>query len=307
MPQPDLIQVKRALKILPRPHPQFLNNAFFDPYAGCEFGCVYCYGVKEDFADEGEGESPFRVGVKTNCAFALKKELDRMTASPAPQEQGKVSVGLSFATDPYQPCEEQFQLTLRALETAREKQVPLQIITKSELILRDAKLLAELSREGLCVVSVSLFTTDEDVSRAFEPRVISPGKRLGLIERLRKEGVSAGAFLMPIFPFVTDGPESLEETFSALKSAGAQYCVPGILSLAHEMARERVLRVLGEKFPRACYQYAVLYDAAGKPSRNYCAGLEKILKSCSEKFEIPSVLPVPGHGEKQDLIVKDSL
>lgn len=307
MPQPDLLQPKRVLKITKQPHPQFLNTAFLDPYVGCEFGCAYCYAIKEDVVDEGTLESPFRVGAKTNCVFALKKELEEIAEENPDPKLGKVSIGISFATDPYQPSEEKFQLTLRSLEIAKEAHYPVQIITKSELILRDVKLLAELSKEGLCVVSISLCSVDDEVAKAFEPRVSSPRKRLELIYRLREKGVTAGAFLMPIFPYVTDTAESIETAYAMLHDAGAQYCVPGILSLSQKAVKDRVLRILSEKFPRACYQYSVLYNAAGEPSQNYCAKVLAILKSSSEKYGIPSVLPVLGYTEKQDLIVRDAI
>src|SRR5689334_20246996 len=130
MAQEDLIQPKRVLKIIKSPHPQFLNNAFLDPYSGCEYGCAYCYGVKEENADEAGAESPCRVGVKTNCAFSFKKELEELADENPEPRDGKVSIGFGFAADPYQPSEEQYQLTLRSLEIARDMGYPVQIITK---------------------------------------------------------------------------------------------------------------------------------------------------------------------------------
>ncbi len=288
MNTPDLLQPKRVLKTSGSPHPQFLNNAFLDPYAGCEFACAYCYGVREDN----------RVGVKTNCAFALGKELEELS---------DISLGISFATDPYQPLEEQYQLTLRALETAKASRVPVQIITKSELVLRDLKILSEMSADGLCVVSVSLFTLKDEAVEAFEPQVPSPKRRLDLIKRLRSEGVTCGAVLMPIIPHVSDSQDDLERTFEGLAEAGALYCVPGILSLSQKAVKERVLGILSEKFPGACYQYAALYDDSGRPSEAYCAKIEKTLKHCSEKYSIPSVLPVMGAPLERSLIVEDTI
>ena len=307
MAQPDLLQSKKVLKTIQWPHPQFLNNAFLDPYVGCEYGCAYCYGIKEPNQDNGDPVSPFRVGVKTNCAFSLKKELEGLSTGNPNPKKGNISIGIGFATDPYQNCEAQFHLTLRALEILKAAQYPIQIITKSELILRDAGILAELSQEGMAAVSVSIFTMDESVSRLFEPRVIAPKKRLDLIEKLKGKGVTCGAVLMPIIPYITDTEEDLDRTFAALKGAGALYCVPGILSLGHAVVRDRMMKILSAAFPRVCYQYSVLFDASGKPSASYCGKIEKILKSSAEKYEIPSVLPVLGYSEKQDLIVQDTI
>ena len=196
---PQLLQAKKILKTLKKPHPQFLNNAFADPYRGCEYGCLYCYGLKEESRDTGKGVSPFRVGLKTNCAFGLKKELDALLDGKTTLPSGKLSVGIGFAGDPYQPLEEQYQLTLRLLEICRDKSVPVQILTRSNLVLRDREILSELSKAGLATVSVSVFTVDEDISKVFEPRSPSPDERLDLIKSLpRKYNQAPSCAILPI-------------------------------------------------------------------------------------------------------------
>lgn len=297
------LQPKKIIKRIQEPHPQFLNNAFVDPYSGCEFGCLYCYGIKEDILDEGEGPSPFKVGIKTSCAAGLKKEC---AAFPSSVDK-PASIGIGFASDPYQPCEEEFRLSQRCLEILAESGVPIQIITKSELVLRDAKILAELSEKGLCVVSVSLFTLNEKISRIFEPRVPPPSERLELIQRLRRENIAAGAVLMPIVPYLSDSEDVFDEIFAALRSRDALYCVPGILSLKQLHVRRRVLKLLREKFPYEHDRIDALYGRMGEPHLQYCEKIEKSLKECSEKYQIPTVLPVEGIKPGTRLIVKDVL
>lgn len=303
----NFLQPKKVLKTLKAPHPQFLNNAFVDPYSGCEFGCAYCYGLKEETIDSGEGASPFRVGIKTSCAFSLQKELSaQKLEAPAPADH-RISIGLGFSSDPYQPCEEKYQLTERSLEIFKEMSIPVQIITKSELVLRDKGTLSEMSEKGLAVVSISLFTLDPGIAKIFEPRVPTPQKRLELIQKLRNEKIVCGAMLMPVFPYLTDSEENLEKLFSALQSNGALYCVPGILSLTQEVVRKKIMRIMKEKFSRIYAQYEALYDKLGRPALNYCQRIEKTLARLSEKYQIPTVLPVSGPQKNASLIVKDSI
>lgn len=316
MTRPHFLQPKKILKHLREPHPQFLNNAFLDPYKGCAFGCLYCYGIKEEVVEAGAGPSPFQVGVKTSCAYGLKKELSQLnTQSPPrsirennlPPVPKELSIGLGFSTDPYQECEKEFCLTQRCLEILKENHQPVQILTKSELVLRDKNILLELSQKGLAVVTVSLFTLNDATAKLFEPRVAAPKKRLDLIEKLRKENIICGAALMPILPYLTDSQDELENIFASLQSCGALYCVPGILSLDYPAVQQRIFKLLAEKFPRLVDQYQALYDKLGRPALNYCQRIEKILQSCSEKYQIPTVLPVEGIHGKQDLILKDNL
>jgi len=304
MVSPHFLQPKKVLKNLEESHPQFLNDTFCDPYSGCEFGCLYCYGLKEEIIDqEKDATSPYRVGIKTSCAYSFKNEL--LAQKSAGESEKKIAIGFGFATDPYQPCEEQYQLTQRCLEIAKDQSLPIQILTKSELVLRDKGILSELSQQGLCVVSVSLFTTRTEIADLFEPRVPSPQKRLELIQNLRAENIVCGAHLMPIFPYLTDSEEELDSLFSQLKSHGALYGVPGILSLAHPPVQKRVTLVLQEKFSRTLGQYEALYDNLGRPALNYCERIEKIFNRLSEKYSIPLTLPVQNRG-KQSFLVKDS-
>lgn len=311
MTSPHFLQPKKILKLLKVAHPQFLNNLFLDPYRGCEFGCVYCYGIKENQIDSGSGPTPYRVSIKTSTAFCLKKEIpaaqqhsDSGKIELNPSGQTNFSLGIGFESDPYQPIEEQFQLTARSLEIVKEAACPVQILTKSELVLRDRKILAELSQAGLAIVSISLFTIEEELAKIFEPRAPQPAKRLELISKLRDANIVCGAMLMPIFPYLSDDEERLEEVFFKLQAHGALYCVPGILTLESPQVKKRVSQILKERFPKLTELYEALYDKLGHPALNYCERIRGILNRCSEKYQIPTVLPVEGLKEKSSLIVK---
>jgi len=62
-------------------------------------------------------------------------------------------VALSGVTDPYQPAERKYGLTRRILEILRDNDFPVHIVTKSDLVLRDADILSEISANSWCAVS----------------------------------------------------------------------------------------------------------------------------------------------------------
>jgi len=68
----------------------------------------------------------------------------------------------------------------------------------------------------VAAVSISVCSLDEDMAEAFEPRALPRTRRLDLIEKLRDKGVTCGAFLMPIFPYITDSEEHLEGMYAEL-------------------------------------------------------------------------------------------
>ncbi len=56
---------------------------------------------------------------------------------------------------------------------------PVTIVTKGSLILRDLDLLAELARQNLVAVMISLTTLDDELKRILEPAPLHPPPACG--------------------------------------------------------------------------------------------------------------------------------
>ncbi len=154
----------------------------------------------------------------------------REFAKPTYQPQ---TIVLGTNTDPYQPIEHHYRLTRQLLEVMQAHRHPVGIITKSAMILRDLDLLAELAREGLCQVMVSVTTLNETLRRQLEPRASTGTGRLKVIEKLAQAGVPVGVLAAPMIPRLNE-PE-LEQIIKAAAEAGAQSADYILLRLPHEL------------------------------------------------------------------------
>lgn len=74
------------------------------------------------------------------------------------------------------------------------------MITKNSLVLRDLDLLADLAKDSLVQVFISITSLNEDLRRMMEPRTASGAKRLKTVEELSKAGVPVGIMNAPIIP-----------------------------------------------------------------------------------------------------------
>src|SRR5262245_52485717 len=136
-----------------------------NPYRGCEHGCIYCYArATHSYLDLSPGRDfETQLYYKPNARELLRAELAAPRYAPSP-------IALGTNTDPYQPVERELRVTRSILELLLEVKHPLTIVTKGSLILRDLDLLAELARDKLVAVNVSLTTLDHDLKRRMEPR-----------------------------------------------------------------------------------------------------------------------------------------
>src|SRR5512147_3063899 len=77
-----------------------------NPYRGCEFACKYCYArYTHEFMEMRDGlEFEQKIFVKQHAADLLRQELRRVKVG----EQ----IAIGTATDPYQPAERRYQVTL---------------------------------------------------------------------------------------------------------------------------------------------------------------------------------------------------
>ena len=136
------------------------------------------------------------VDAKINAPEVLKKQLDKAK---------KGTVWISSVCDPYQPLEAKYELTRRCLKELVKKQFPVNIQTKSKLVLRDMDLLQELEE---IEVGFTITTDDERVAKLFEPKATPVKERLRALERIHSLGIKTFAFVGPLLP---GNPEKLIE------------------------------------------------------------------------------------------------
>ena len=189
-----------------------------NPYRGCEFACKYCYArYTHEFMELRDGvDFERKIFVKQHAAALLRSELKKVK----PGEQ--ISIGT--ATDPYQPAERRFEITRAILEElALHSGLEIGIVTKSNLVLRDAPILRSIAERNSIFVNLTVTTVDIELARKLEPRAPRPDLRLDAVRQLNLAGVNAGVGCAPVLPEITDHPRDLEALVKAASEAGAKY------------------------------------------------------------------------------------
>ena len=252
-----IIAIERAKSIITRnDSPDIGFNQSINPYRGCAIGCPYCYARP---SHAYLGLSPgidweTRISAKTNAAVLLREEL----AKPGYRCE-VIAIGVN--TDAYQPIEREHQITRSILEVAVETRHPVGLITKSALIERDIDLIADLARDHLVSVTLTLVTLDHEISRYLEPRSSAPARRLVAMRRLKEAGIPVHVNVAPVIPFLTDS--ELENILEAAKEAGAGTASYTLLRLPWEV--KDVFRAwLEERFPlKAAHVMSRVHEMRG--------------------------------------------
>ena len=185
-----------------------------NPYRGCEHGCIYCYARPThemlDFSSGLDFES--QIIAKENAPSLLKDELQDPSHTPQP-------IAISGVTDPYQPVEEELEITRGCLDVLSDCNHPASIITKNDLILRDRDLLKRMAESKTVVVNVSVTTLNSELAGKMEPRTSRPHRRLHTIEKLSDAGVPVNVMVAPVVPGLTD--HEIPDILQAASEAGA--------------------------------------------------------------------------------------
>lgn len=203
------IQVKSILQKSNLPENEYVIN----PYTGCVHGCVYCYArFMKRFTGHTEPWGTF-LDAKINAPQLLKTQLARR------REPLQKTVFLSSVTDPYQPAEKRFHLTRDLLEILLDFQVPISILTKSDLVLRDIDLLKQFRH---CEVGLSLMTVDDELAGQMEPRAAPPTRRIQALRALREQGITTYAFISPYLPVLSHIEQLVEALTGAVDAIGVE-------------------------------------------------------------------------------------
>ena len=203
-------------------------DASINPYRGCSHGCVYCFArPTHAYLGLSPGlDFETKLFYKADAVNILQAELAKPKYVCKP-------IALGINTDGYQPLEKRLQVTRGILGVLAACRHPVNIVTKSALIIRDMDLLASLADDGLVSVMLSITSLSNDLKRTLEPRTASPQARLRVIQQLSEAGIPVGVLVAPVIPALTD--HEMEDILAAAKSAGATRAGYVLLRLPHEL------------------------------------------------------------------------
>ena len=254
---PTTLEPERAREVITtNDSPDVPFEQSINPYRGCEHACPYCY-ARPSHAYMGLSpglDFETRLFYKQDAARVLEEQLARPGYVCKP-----ITIGAN--TDPYQPVERRMKITRSLLEVLARTRHPVTLITKSALVLRDLDLLADLARDRLAGVAVSVTTLSNDLKRVMEPRAASPAARLRAVRELNAAGVPTGVLVAPVIPVLTD--HEMEAILEASAEAGARWAGYVLLRLPYEI-KDLFREWLAQHFPdRAAHVMSVLRDMRG--------------------------------------------
>jgi len=247
-----------------------------NPYRGCEFACKYCYArYTHEFMELRDGvEFERKIFVKQHAAALLRSELKRV-------KRGE-EIAIGTATDPYQPAERRFEVTRAILEElALHSGLEIGIVTKSNLVTRDAEILRRVGVHNRVFVNVTVTTVDAELARKLEPRAPRPDLRLEAVRQLNL----AGVICAPVLPEITDRPRDLEALVKAASAAGAKYIFANPLFLKPCSAAV-FLPFLEEHFPDLMQLYRARYADRAFLPKGYGQRLSQLMAALRRKHGI---------------------
>ena len=199
-----------------------------NPYRGCSHGCVYCFArPTHAYLGLSPGlDFETKLFYKADAVKILETELAKPKYVCKP-------IALGINTDGYQPLEKRLEITRGILGVLVRCRHPVTIVTKSALVVRDIDLLADLARDRLVSVMISITSLTNDIKRTLEPRAASPQARLRVVQQLAQAGIPVGVLVAPVIPAITD--HEMEDILAAAKEAGAGSAGYVLLRLPHEV------------------------------------------------------------------------
>jgi DNA repair photolyase len=184
-----------------------INDYSFNCYTGCQHACAYCYArFMQRFHPHEEAWGKF-LDVKINAPAVLAKQLRRMKPG---------SVFTCSACDGWQSIEREYKLTRRCCELLLGAGFHLDILTKSDLVLRDLDILG--GRD--VALGVTITTPDEAKARLWEPQAASVAARVRVLKQAKAAGLRTTVMFGPLLPGISDSPAALDQLFALAADTG---------------------------------------------------------------------------------------
>lgn len=276
--------VKKLIRMEKHADP-FGGRYRFSPYMGCGHGCRYCDGRFEKYQVAGDFERD--IVIRRNAPELLERELGKL------REPGPICIS-SGVSDPYQPVERDEGIMARCARILAQHTRPVTILTKSTLILRDIALWEQLNRRAAFSLWVSLTFTDDRLRAIFEPHASTVDERLELLCAFKARGMHVGVLAMPFIPFLADREADIEALARRLAEIGAEFAMPGLLTVKQGRQRDALFATLAEHFPERVEDFTTLYraeDAFGSPDPKYMRAFNARMRRIATRHAIPRRIP----------------
>lgn len=213
------------------------SDYVINPYIGCPHACKYCYArFMKRFTGHSEKWGEF-IDIK-ECSKPIN--LQRI--------KGK-SIFLSSVTDCYNSSEKKYGITRSILQQLIRADSQITISTKSNLVLRDIDLLQKFHN---LKVALSINTLNEQF-RADMDNGSSISDRLDALKTLHNAGIYTVLFMSPIFPYITQWKEIIENT----KDFISEYWFEN-LNLRGEY-KFTILSYINDNYPDLIEEYKKIY------------------------------------------------
>ncbi|MBT4209992.1 MAG: radical SAM protein [Candidatus Komeilibacteria bacterium] len=236
-----------------------------NPYVGCLHGCKYCYAsFMKRYTGHLEDWGCF-LDIKMNAPELIEQEL--LKKKPK-------TVMLSSVTDPYNPLERKYKITRQILKILLKHQIPVSILTKSDLITRDIDLLKQFKK---IQVGFSFFSLDNKDVKNFENFSSTPVRRIQALKKLNKHGINTYAFVGPILPYITN----LEKLFAALSEANVDFVYCDKLNDV-DKAYNRVKDIIDNKYPYLSRTYPYIF----KQKTIFWTKRRQYIRQLSDKYQL---------------------
>lgn len=109
---------------------------------------------------------------------------------------------------------------------------PVNISTKSKLILRDLDLIDELSKIAYVNITCTITCADEIIQKIIEPHASSSIERMKTLQLIKqKTNADVGILMMPIIPYITDSYKNMKAIYELADKIHLDYVLPGIMYL----------------------------------------------------------------------------
>ncbi len=221
------------------------NPISFDTYTGCSHACAYCFVKRKVDISKVEAD---------NCIKSLANFINGKRTQMTNWCDWKIPLHWGGMSDPFQPVERKFKISLKCLELLVKTQYPFIVSTKGKLVCEPEYL--NLLSKSNGVVQVSMVCSKYDV---LEKGCPTYEERLQMVKTLSKHCqrviVRIQPYMVEVFKDVMDNIPRLAEagvhgiTIEGMKflkkkhnlvKVGGDYCYPeSILKHDFEYIKER--------------------------------------------------------------------